>query len=178
LNNTFCIDDSVLEGSDEDEKSSTLLKDLDNGEVKFDHHDKNCVKMFDVLLCIPCDKIDKVLVHKGKDPSIDIRCYEEFVKNPSNEERKEKLHQICLVFTGDMERQQFIDQIYRCKEQLENDPGGTTGGYVGENKYEDTIKTIKENKRKKEEQKKQDKDLMILDDSDSDEPELEAPIYD
>lgn len=123
-----------------------------------EYHNSNCVPMFEVLLSVHCDDIDKILVHKGREPSVDIRCYGS--------------HQICLVFTGDMERQMFIDQVFAIKQRLEE------GGGVSYDAEDDSSQHQVFGSNKKNPMRQDDADTSQGEESESEEEPMDQAIYD
>lgn len=87
-----------LDEEEEDDPRKAALREM---------NDRNLVRLFDIVLCVECDEINQVRVHKGKDPSVEIKCYD-------NE------HRINLLFTGDMERQLFIDNVFEVMQRAKN----------------------------------------------------------
>ena len=89
--------------------------------------DKSRLPLYKALLCLPLNQIKRVDVHKGKDPSVEIHCYE----RPEDEfDDEEEIpysdpnyypHQIQLMFSGDMERQTFIDAVWESYEDGDDD---------------------------------------------------------
>ena len=43
-------------------------------------------------------------IHKGKDPSVELRCY-------TTDEEEQKKYSLSIMFTGDMERQKFVERL-------------------------------------------------------------------
>ena len=63
-----------------------------------------------MITCVSVDDIEHLHVHKGTEPSVDIKC-----KHPTD---KENFHSIRILFPGDMERQKIVGSIlalYRLK---------------------------------------------------------------
>ena len=54
--------------------------------------------MFDVVCCLKITEISKVLIHDGKDPSVEVKCFND-------------KSSMVILFTGDMERQRFVEAI-------------------------------------------------------------------
>lgn len=94
------------------------------------------------------------MVHKGREPSVDIRCY------------GDKKWHICIVFTGDMERQMFLDQIFEIKKNLEEPPA--TG-----KASDDGDESMQMLGRAKRTDKQDDDDSSVAEDSESEEEIVE-----
>ena len=75
-----------------------------------------------VILCIEYDDIKKLDVHKGKDPSVEIYHTQQY-KDGVDDEGNDILqhYSITITFTGDMERQQFIDRIWDLHVESDNE---------------------------------------------------------
>ena len=83
-------------------------------------------QLFDLVSCFKVQLINKVFIHDGKDPSIEIKCFED-------------KHSLKILFTGDLERQQFIEKVNRIKnedeissseseEEIQKDPDSSDDG--------------------------------------------------
>lgn len=79
----------------------------------YDVMDKSRYSLLKAIICIDLEKIEKLDVHKGRIPTVEMHFYkrddDELEKDPELSPFK---HQIQLSFTGDMERQRFIDQVW------------------------------------------------------------------
>lgn len=69
--------------------------------------------LFKVVAFISVDDIDNVYMIKGKDPSVEVRCYGGIEEGKS--------HCFSILFPGDMERQRFIDQLIEEWRKEESD---------------------------------------------------------
>lgn len=54
--------------------------------------------LFDVVCCLKISEISNVLIHDGKDPSVEVKSFE-------------GKSSFIILFTGDMERQRFVEAI-------------------------------------------------------------------
>ena len=76
--------------------------------------------MFQVVTMIPVDKIDNLDVHKGPNPTVCVVSHD-------------AKHNTEILFTGDMERQKFIDYLIQASEGGGEEEGGSEkGGEEGE----------------------------------------------
>lgn len=55
--------------------------------------------LFDVVCCLQVAQISNVLIHEGKDPSVEVKCFG-------------GSRSMVILFTGDMERQRFVESIH------------------------------------------------------------------
>jgi len=133
---------------DPEEEDHDLLQ-----QEMMEYNEKNLVRLFDVLLCVDCAEINKLNVHKGKEPSVEIKCYD-------------NTHRISLLFTGDMERQRFIDVVFDVMQKMEN-----SNSESSENEDEPTIAAsrIKSSSKRKQGETAHDDSSEIDDGSQSEE---------
>ena len=80
--------------------------------------------LFKVITCInfggeqELPSINFVEIHKGKDPSVEIICFQGEKVSGQDEPPAQS---IKLMFTGDMERQNFISAIIAVSDPVEED---------------------------------------------------------
>ena len=67
---------------------------------------ETCLKikndLYQVITFMEIKQINNLGIHKGKDPSVEIKCFD-------------NKHKIKIMFPGDMERQRFVEQLIRIK---------------------------------------------------------------
>lgn len=92
------------------------------------------MQLLKAVLCIDMEKIQKLDVHKGRKPTVEIHCYD--ATDPDalseNPDLPPYQHSIQLCFTGDMERQNFIDMVwgYHVEQQEEDENEGDEEGIL------------------------------------------------
>ena len=64
--------------------------------------DKIKSTLFELLNCFKIAMITNVFIHDGKDPSVEIKCF----NNKAT---------IKIMFSGDLERQQFIEKVNKVR---------------------------------------------------------------
>ena len=70
--------------------------------------------LFSIVTVIEIKDINKLNIHKGKDPSVELLC---FNKKKNSQQYN---HNIKLLFPGDMERQRFVETIIALKDKIKN----------------------------------------------------------
>ena len=73
--------------------------------------------LFQVLAVVHINEIVRIDVHRGHEPSIELVCQIASDEGANEVQRKEDKY-IHMVFTGDMERQKFIQWIMDLHEQM------------------------------------------------------------
>lgn len=129
----------------------------------------NKVGLFSVLVCLEIEQIKRLFVHKGSLPSVEIKCCDTPDGDKENDEDDDEgAHSIDLLFTGDMERQLFVNRIW-----------GYKAGGEGASDEEDED-DFQENLRAHDNPDEENEDTMSEGDKDSesDEEHVEATIFD
>lgn len=102
------------------------------------------------------EDIHKLEVHKGRKPTVEIHCYDEtpYEEREKNPDLPPYQYSIQLCFTGDMERQKFIDMVweYHCEQE---------GGGADEEEKEGILGAVEEEDESSEEEDLQESEEEI-----------------
>ena len=76
--------------------------------------------LFSAVIKLDLNQIKHMKIHRGKDPSIELLC------GPVEDSRQESQYCCKIMFTGDMERQRFVETLMAEKKGFDQGGDGST----------------------------------------------------